>query len=83
MAEILNNVYIVSAEILDGRGHLLEKFTTLSYAGHLLGYTMGFNDHGMVYSVNTLFPSVYKHGTRKFDMITIHVSAIDLTGVMI
>jgi hypothetical protein len=65
MKEILNNVYIVSAEIVDETGKPLEKFTTFSYAGHLLGYTMGFNDYGMVYSVNTLFPiKINKSGTR-------------------
>lgn len=31
-----------------------EKFISLCYAGHLPGYTMGNNHHGLVYSINTL-----------------------------
>ncbi|XP_021958815.1 uncharacterized protein LOC110854655 [Folsomia candida] len=65
MCEILNNCYIISAEIMDSSGRLIEKFTTFSYAAHLMGYTMGFNEHGMVYSVNTLFPSIHKNGTPR------------------
>jgi hypothetical protein len=52
----LNNVYIVGAEVLGEDGEVLEKFTTLTYAGHLPGYTMGFNAAGLVYSVNTIYP---------------------------
>jgi hypothetical protein len=54
--EFLNNVYVVAAEVVDEEGVLLEKFTTLTYAGHLPGYTMGFNSH-FLYSVNTIFPA--------------------------
>lgn len=54
--ELLNNVFIVSAEILDNNGEKVEKFTTLTYAGYLPGYTMGYNDQGFIYSVNTLCP---------------------------
>lgn len=31
-----------------------EKFTSLCYAGHLPGYTMNYNHHGLVFSINTL-----------------------------
>jgi Acyl-coenzyme A:6-aminopenicillanic acid acyl-transferase len=41
LPEFLNNVYIISAEITGDNGEKLEKFTTLTYAGHLPGYTMG------------------------------------------
>jgi hypothetical protein len=68
--EFLNNVYIVSAEILGDQGEKLEKFTTLTYAGHLPGYTMGYNEHGLVYTVNTLFPKENLPGkTRTFCLI--------------
>jgi len=56
----------VSAEILGEHGEKLEKFTTLTYAGHLPGYTMGYNEHGLIYTVNTLFPKETLPGrTRK------------------
>jgi len=63
--EILNNIYIVEAEILDENGHIIEEFTSFSYAGHLMGYTMGFNNKGMVHSVNTIFPKVFTSGTPR------------------
>jgi len=64
-------VYIVSAEIVGPHGEKLEKFTTLSYAGHLPGYTMGYNEHGLVYSVNTIFlKNTFPEKTRK---ISIHL----------
>jgi len=73
MTEILNNVYIVQAEILDQEDHIVEEFTSFSYAGHLMGYTMGFNPHGMVYSVNTLFPKeIHQSGTRNYAFIKHH-----------
>ena len=65
MVEFANNVYIVAAEIVDEEGRQLEKFTTLTYAGHLPGYTMGFNQQ-LVYSINTQFPKKIRPGkTRK------------------
>lgn len=59
LSEILNHFYIVSAHIISdesrGRwGVKEEKFSSLCYAGHLPGYTMGYNHHGLVFSVNTL-----------------------------
>lgn len=44
-----------------------EKFTSLCYAGHLPGYTMGYNHHGLVYSINTLSANkLYSGRTRMF-----------------
>lgn len=64
--EFLNNIYIVAAEIMGENGEILEKFSTMAYAGHLPGYTMGFNAHGLVYSINTLYPQrTNPAGTRK------------------
>lgn len=43
-----------------------ERFTSLCYAGQLPGYTMGFNEHGQVFTINTLSPKNLKPGhTRK------------------
>ncbi len=92
MSEILNHVYIVSAEIIDDSGQLLEKFTTFSYAGHLMGYTMGFNEE-MIYSVNTLFPSIHNNGSRMlnickiiimlFSFICMHINIYSYTFLII
>jgi len=65
VTEIVNHIYVLNAEILNDKGETVEKFTSLSYAGHLVGYTMGYNSHGTVYSVNTLFPNVYAAGTPR------------------
>lgn len=44
-----------------------ERFTSLCYAGHLPGYTMGYNHHGLVYSINTLSAStLYSGKTRNY-----------------
>ncbi|XP_034232953.1 uncharacterized protein LOC117640533 isoform X2 [Thrips palmi] len=59
LAETLNHVYLVSAHIVSaepqGRWKVSEeKFTALCYAGHLPGFCMGYNHHGMVFSVNII-----------------------------
>ena len=53
LSENLNNYYIVSAHIIsdDPQGKYKvkeERFTSLCYAGHLPGYTMNYNHHGLV-----------------------------------
>lgn len=55
----LNHFYFVSAHIISDKpegkwGVQEEKFTSLCYAGHLPGYTMNYNHHGLVFSINTL-----------------------------
>lgn len=57
LAEVLNHIYFVSAHIItdtpQGRWKVTEeRFTSLCYAGHLPGFTMSYNHHGLVYSVN-------------------------------
>ena len=52
--EHLNTFYIVSAHIIseepEGKyGVKEEKFTSLCYAGHLPGYTMSYNHHGLMW----------------------------------
>lgn len=59
LSEVLNHYYFVSAHIVSdspqGRYNVTEeRFTSLCYAGHLPGYTMNYNHHGMVFSINTL-----------------------------
>lgn len=43
-------------------GYREEKFTSLCYAGFLPGYTMSYNHHGLVFSINTLFAPVLHSG---------------------
>lgn len=66
-AELLNNVYIVSAHITKedtqtSYGTREERFTTLAIAGALPGCCMGYNHHGLVYSVNYIFAKQLKSG---------------------
>jgi hypothetical protein len=63
--ELLNNVFIVCAEIIGENGKRLEKFSTLAYAGCLPGYTMGFNEHGFVHTINTLYPLENRPGKTR------------------
>ncbi|XP_067002948.1 beta-alanyl-dopamine/carcinine hydrolase [Anabrus simplex] len=56
---VLNHFYFVSAHIISetpqGRwGVKEERFTSLCYAGHLPGFTMSYNHHGLVFSVNVI-----------------------------
>lgn len=67
LSEILNHYYFVSAHIIpekpQGRWKVTEeKFTSLCYAGHLPGYTMSYNHHGLVFSINTLEAKNLKPG---------------------
>lgn len=53
LSENLNNYYFVSAHIINNEPQgkykvKEERFTSLCYAGHLPGYTMNYNHHGLV-----------------------------------
>lgn len=61
VSDTLNHWYLVSAHVIEPY-HREEKFTSLSYAGFLPGYTMGYNHHGLVYSINTLSAAVLRSG---------------------
>ncbi|XP_031828088.1 C45 family peptidase tan [Nomia melanderi] len=61
LSETLNHWYLVSAHLLEP-GYQEEKFTSLSYAGFLPGYTMGYNHHGLVYTINTLSAANLRSG---------------------
>lgn len=59
LSEVLNHFYFVSAHIISdepqGKYNVTEeRFTSLCYAGHLPGYTMNYNHHGLIFSINTL-----------------------------
>ncbi|XP_042885764.1 uncharacterized protein LOC122261970 [Penaeus japonicus] len=60
-AEMLNRIYIVEVEITEeepqGRwGFKKEHFTALCYAGEIPGFCMGYNRHGVTFSINVLRP---------------------------
>ncbi|XP_069701201.1 beta-alanyl-dopamine/carcinine hydrolase-like [Periplaneta americana] len=59
VTETLNHIYFVSAHIISdtpqGRWKVTaERFTSLCYAGNLPGYTMSYNHHGFVFTINTI-----------------------------
>lgn len=69
LSETLNHWYLVSAHVIEP-GLREEKFTSLSYAGFLPGYTMGYNHHGLVYSINTLSANTLRSGKTPRYFIT-------------
>jgi hypothetical protein len=57
----------VDAEIVNENQERVEKFCAVAYAGHLPGYTMGYNSSGLIYTINTLYPAEAIPGrTRKW-----------------
>ncbi|XP_017884388.1 uncharacterized protein LOC108627587 [Ceratina calcarata] len=69
LAETLNHWYLVSAHVVEP-GCKEEIFTSLSYAGFLPGYTMGYNRHGLVYTINTLSAATLRSGKTPRYFIT-------------
>ncbi|XP_029055558.1 acyl-coenzyme A:6-aminopenicillanic-acid-acyltransferase 40 kDa form isoform X2 [Osmia bicornis bicornis] len=61
LGETLNHWYLVAGHVLEP-GCKEEHFTSLSYAGFLPGYTMGYNHHGLVYTINTLSAANLRSG---------------------
>ncbi|XP_026741591.1 uncharacterized protein LOC113503716 isoform X2 [Trichoplusia ni] len=73
--ETLNHFYIMTAHIIPAKedrdhGAVEERFSSLCYAGHMPGYTMGYNENGLVFSINTLSPLVLKPGNTPRTFIT-------------
>ncbi|CAG9821882.1 unnamed protein product [Phaedon cochleariae] len=73
--DTLNHFYFVSAHIISDKPQgkwkvREEKFTSLCYAGHLPGYTMSYNHHGLVFSINTLSAKYLKPGKTPRHFIT-------------
>nr|CAD7435222.1 unnamed protein product [Timema monikensis] len=67
LAETLNHIYFVSAHIISdkpqGRWNVTEeRFMSLCYAGHLPGFTMSYNHHGLVFSVNIIMAKTLAAG---------------------
>nr|CAH7751418.1 unnamed protein product [Callosobruchus chinensis] len=70
LSETLNHYYYVSAHIVsdkpEGKWKVTEeKFTSLCYAGHLPGYTMGYNHHGLLLHRGKLL-NLYFFSARHF-----------------
>lgn len=75
LSEVLNHYYFVSAHIISdspqGKYNVTEeRFTSLCYAGHLPGYTMNYNHHGLVFSINTLSAKTLCSGKTPRHFIT-------------
>lgn len=75
LQDVLNHFYFVSAHIKEdapqGRyGVLEERFTSLCYAGQLPGYTMSYNHHGLVFTINTLSAKLLRSGKTPRTFIT-------------
>lgn len=74
-SETLNHFYILAAHIIPteedrNKGAVEERFASLCYAGQLPGYTMGFTEHGLVFSINTLSPRDLKPGNTPRTFLT-------------
>ncbi|VVC42587.1 Peptidase C45 [Cinara cedri] len=64
LTETVNNFILLCAHIIPSdreKGGIFEareeKFKAITYIGHLSGYASGFNYHGVIFSINTLFVS--------------------------
>lgn len=66
--EVLNNIYILNAYYTDSPKQ--EHFVAFCYAGLLPGYAMGYNKHGLVFSMNIISAKHLGRGKlpRKFVM---------------
>nr|CAD7206044.1 unnamed protein product [Timema douglasi] len=70
LSETLNHIYFVSAHIISekpqGRWNVTEeRFMSLCYAGHLPGFTMSYNHHGLVFSVNIIMAKTLAAGKTR------------------
>lgn len=81
--ECSGRTYIVQAEVLDEKGDVIEEFSSLAYPGFLPGYTMGFNKHGMMHSVNTINPAKRNpNGTRMMMRIFSFLKSTLIIGML-
>lgn len=70
-ADALGHFYLVSAHIIENEPQgkwktKEEKFVSLCYPGFLPGFTMNYNHHGLVYSINVIHArDLYAGKTRK------------------
>ncbi|EDW54743.1 uncharacterized protein LOC6620465 [Drosophila sechellia] len=75
LTETLNHYYFVVAHIISdkpqGKYNVKEEhFMSLCYAGHLPGYTMSQNHHGLVFSINTISAELLRSGKTPRHFIT-------------
>lgn len=59
-----NHLYVVHADILEECGRH-ERFSSLCYAGHLPGFCMNVNEHGLVYTINIIEPTRVHHNKTR------------------
>ncbi|XP_033245965.1 uncharacterized protein LOC117187423 [Drosophila miranda] len=75
LTESLNHYYFVDAHIISdkpqGKYNVKEEhFMSLCYAGHLPGYTMNQNYHGLVFSINTISAELLRSGKTPRHFLT-------------
>ncbi|KAI8033365.1 hypothetical protein M5D96_013891 [Drosophila gunungcola] len=75
LTETLNHYYFVVAHVISdkpqGKYNVKEEhFMSLCYAGHLPGYTMSQNHHGLVFSINTISAELLRSGKTPRHFIT-------------
>ncbi|KAK7578103.1 hypothetical protein V9T40_010308 [Parthenolecanium corni] len=87
MIDTLGYFYFVSAHIIEkepqGKWKTTEeRFVSLCYAGYLPGFTMNYNHHGLVYSINVIHArDVYAPKTPEYFLCRALLSASNLTQV--
>lgn len=68
------SAHIYSEEPQGRYGVKEERFTSLCYPGHLPGYTSSYNQHGLIFTINTLNAKNKQSGkTRKYIRIAIYL----------
>ncbi|XP_033240544.1 uncharacterized protein [Drosophila pseudoobscura] len=75
LTETLNHYYFVDAHIISdkpqGKYNVKEEhFMSLCYAGHLPGYTMNQNYHGLVFTINTSSAELLRSGKTPRHFLT-------------
>lgn len=48
--------YIIKAEIVSNNNTVKEAFTAYTYPGLISGNAFGFNNHGLLFTCNAVFP---------------------------
>lgn len=76
LSETLNHWYLVNAHVIEN-GYKEEKFISLCYAGFLPGYTMGYNHHGLIFTINTLSAATLRSGKTPRYFITRALLAVE------
>nr|CAH0106005.1 unnamed protein product [Daphnia galeata] len=77
-AVAFNHLYIVHADITEECGRH-ERFSSLCYAGHLPGFCMNINEHGLVYTINIIEPvRVHNNKTPRHFLTRAMLSARNL-----